>query len=489
MIKAKERTHATSMRSYYSYNRALPSSSKSYSFPYKESMAQANFLKYKGTTITDFGTERLQLYNLDDVYKHYLGDQFKRSHNGNHKDSASACSKVLKHCASSEGFNFKYNTETAIPGLADSSLVPLLASLDQRPDVSVSHDDEEKNIPMSLVEIHSSPYEDTIRKAIVTGLDLLRLRRTYVSETTTVTTFAFPNLKVKQCVVEVQLKWERLCFRCSLTPIITLAGIKERLINTFRSFPTSSILSTHSPCTEAFIMRLSDVELRSFGEGSIQVPACNSIIVRNKRWVRKKPFWRDDDYRLEIVCRAMLSVQSMNYAYAIKETETFFQYRTVRYDPMINTDAKRCLRQFYSGVHNALEKVHNELKLAHMDVRLDNICFNGEFQPILIDFDRAMSTSRAFEEVPYGESCMYPEWVELPEKFDWIQLGWVIAWVLRDEVYDYHSATFEELPQHLKESETLRILIKDGTCRVYVILWEGGSSWFKFHPPWNLVGK
>ena len=86
-------------------------------------------------------------------------------------------------------------------------------------------------------------------------------------------------------------------------------------------------------------------------------------------------------------------------------TETFFQYRTVRYDPMINTEAKRCLRQFHLGVHNALEKVHNELRLAHMDVRLNNICFNDTFQPILIDFDRAVITSRTLN-VPYGQSCM-----------------------------------------------------------------------------------
>ena len=197
-------------------------------------MAQANFLKYKGATITDCGNQTL--YDLHDVYEHYLGHRFESSHNGNHKNSASACSEVLEHCASSGGFIFEYRTETAIPCLADSSLVPLLASLDQKPDVSVLWDEEITSV--SLVEIHSSPYEDTIRKAIVTGLDLLRLRRTYVSDTTAVTTFAFPNFKVKQCVVEVQLRWERFCFWCSLTPITTIEGIKQHLILTFESFPS-----------------------------------------------------------------------------------------------------------------------------------------------------------------------------------------------------------------------------------------------------------
>ena len=59
----------------------------------------------------------------------------------------------------------------------------------------------------------------------------------------------------------------------------------------------------------------------------------------------------------------------------------------------------------------------------------------------------------------------------------------------------YCCLVFERIPcaicanVYTCKSHGLRILIKDGTCRVYVILWEGGSSWFKFHPPWNLVGK
>ena len=99
---------------------------------------------------------------------------FRPSHDNNHKDSALACSTILEHCASSSSFPFKCLREKATPHLADSSLAPLFASFDQKPAVSVLRDGEKTSV--SLVEIHSSPYEDTIRKAIVTGLDLLRLR-------------------------------------------------------------------------------------------------------------------------------------------------------------------------------------------------------------------------------------------------------------------------------------------------------------------------
>ena len=172
MRKAKSRTYAATRRSYAKINRQLPSSSKSSSFPYEVSMAQATSLRYEGARIEDCGTKAL--YDLHAVYKHYLGYPFRPSHENNHKDSALACSMILEHCASSSSFPFKCLREKATPQLADSSLGPLFSSFYQKPDVSVLRDGEITSV--SLVEIHSSPYEDTIRKAIVTGLDLLRLR-------------------------------------------------------------------------------------------------------------------------------------------------------------------------------------------------------------------------------------------------------------------------------------------------------------------------
>ena len=482
MRTAKERTHAASQQSYYSDNRALPSSSKSSSFPYQESLAQATFLEYKEATIVDCGQKTV--YDLNDVYTHYLGDSFTPRHNGDHRDCTVACSQVLAHCAVSGGFHFRYSSEMAIPRLADSSLVPLIASLNQKPDVCVLRDEEITAV--SLVEIHSSPYEDTIRKAIVTGLDLLRLRRTYTSDTA-VTTFAFPNLKVSQCVVKVQLRWEDWCFRCSLTPITVLTDLQRHLMATFTEFP-SVITGTYSPCTEKFVMRLSHGELGRFGVGSIQEPSRTALIVRNATWVYKKPFWHMDEARLDTVA-ALLNTATYTNHYAIKLEHTsldrvlFFRYRTVRHDPLSAIEAKKCLRAFYSGVHTALEKVHKDVKLAHMDIRLNNICFNDACQPIIIDFDRALPN--VLRTIPqYGTSCMYPDWVredrDWPEKFDWIQWGWVIAWVLWEHQYEYHSATFEGLPPHLQASQTLRSLIQDGTCRVSCDCMGGREQCFPF---------
>ena len=134
--------------------------------------------------------------------------------------------------------------------------------------------------------------------------------------------------------MKVQLRWEGFCFRCSLTPITTIEEIKQHVILTFESFP-SLIPLTHSPCKEKFVMRLSYEELRSFGEGSIQEPAHNSIIVRNETWVHKKPFWRIEVSQLQIVYTIQLHAKYIGrssnfYASDIEMNESkFFRYRNV----------------------------------------------------------------------------------------------------------------------------------------------------------------
>lgn len=45
----------------------------------------------------------------------------------------------------------------------------------------------------ALVDIHSSQYDSTIRKAIIIGFELLHLRCVYSNDVSKITTFTFPN--------------------------------------------------------------------------------------------------------------------------------------------------------------------------------------------------------------------------------------------------------------------------------------------------------
>lgn len=74
--------------------------------------------------------------------------------------------------------NINIVVERAIPQLATSGLSALLCTKLQIPDMYMQLDDD--LTAEMIIEIHSSLYEDTLRKALITGTDLLRLRRMLV---------------------------------------------------------------------------------------------------------------------------------------------------------------------------------------------------------------------------------------------------------------------------------------------------------------------
>ena len=91
-------------------------------------------------------------------------------------------------------------------------------------------------------------------------------------------------------------------------------------------------------------------------------------------------------------------------------------------------------------------------------------CFNDLYNPVLIDLDQSLPTTR--DNVPeFGISCMYPHSrreIKRPEQYDWVQLGWVMAWVICNELHDYHEMTYESLPESVQKSEALKTLIQKG---------------------------
>lgn len=160
-----------------------PSTSQSATFPYEHTIAQAAILNSDEVNIERIAA--LQRYTLQQIHSYYLGSEYMPCHDSNHMDCALALQEVLSKILCDLSSCYALERET--PG----DLQPLLATLTQFPDVLVLFSDEE--ISVSSFEIHSSPYSNTIRKALLTGLDILRLRR-LCCDVKQVTAFAFPKL-------------------------------------------------------------------------------------------------------------------------------------------------------------------------------------------------------------------------------------------------------------------------------------------------------
>ena len=123
-------------------------------------------------------------------------------------------------------------------------------------------------------------------------------------------------------------------------------------------------------------------------------------------------------------------------------------------------EAKKCLQHFFCEVRSVIGQLHDTYKLAHMDIRLDNICFNQQFKPLLSDLDRSEVLGTDLGEESAYASCMSRSDLS-PEKTDWMQLGWMIAWIL-EPGEDYHDRDFEGLSDNMKENAMLKTLIQEG---------------------------
>ena len=123
--------------------------------------------------------------------------------------------------------------------------------MSQRPDVAIVRKCDQ--LTLLPVEIHSSPFSDSINKCMLGVIDLLRLHRAHDRDVSRCCGFVFPKLpgvkSNKQCVVNVEVKWENLNFLCSFTAFLNIESaqyaIASELSKAIKNSPRPG-----SPCTK-----------------------------------------------------------------------------------------------------------------------------------------------------------------------------------------------------------------------------------------------
>lgn len=66
----------------------------------------------------------------------------------------------------------------------------------------------------------------------------------------------------------------------------------------------------------------------------------------------------------------------------------FLRYKAVPHDPLTVDKASLCLHDLLKGLAQAIQEFHQN-GYAHQDIRLENVCFNEQYEPVLIDLDRS----------------------------------------------------------------------------------------------------
>ena len=146
-----------------------------------------------------------------------------------------------------------------------------------------------------------------------------------------------------------------------------------------------------------YFVPLSSTQLQSFGAGAEQKPYRSSIIVYNKNdYFKLFPNVKYRETHFALKTRVQREYHNLLITKDVKDIgdHTALKFTRKPHQPLSGADARRCLKDYVEGVYSAIQILHNELGYAHLDIRIENICFNKDFNIVLIDLDRAEQQER-----------------------------------------------------------------------------------------------
>ena len=337
-------------------------------------------------------------------------------------------------------------------------LSQLLSSVNMRPDafVQLSHDGVDGKIPLLMVEIQSgdggNSYENTLNKATIGLIDQLRLLRHYSLTISKCSGFVFPKCSIydsqnrvvkdnKMYVTEISVEWKDFRFCVHYAPLEVLE-VGDHVLATMREMYSRCVTGTDFANPLKFLIPLSAHDMQGLcvcagqdtcqGNQMVQLKSRASILVYCRQCLylyKYVPSLAQENTLLFLTGRRRSSFILTPEEWFKYCNLTFFKFKKLPYLPLTINQAQRCLKDFVSGVHTALTVLHQSFRLAHLDIRLENICFDQvAYQaadqavfPVLIDLDRATEVDTKANnllEKRYGDSLLYGRPVEVP-RYEW----------------------------------------------------------------------
>jgi len=313
--------------------------------------------------------------------------------------------------------DLKYGGKTKNPA-GINKLKPFLASIDERPGAFVEKDYGNSCVlPIMHIEVHSGKgsveYKNTLAKLLVVMIDQLRLLRNYQNGLSEIVGFVFPNVEMASFVTKLTLRWTSgFQFQYCLTALDK--GNVNREIKGVVLTTISSLVGLDTSSSVQYFIPLSRQNFERFGEGQlIQVSSKSSIIFhgQNKYYklllhAKHKETYHD----LKLASTGLRCSQLLIHDEVKRFGRlSFLCFRKLPHQPLSRDEAKRCLRNFIIEVYGALDSLHQHLQFAHLDVRLENICYSNGYKAVLIDFDRAAYAKDKADQLSevYPKSIMY----------------------------------------------------------------------------------
>ena len=418
-----------------------------------------------------YEADKHECFSLNDLAMH-VASQYRKAPSTHDQAKNENLAKWVIGCVLND-VNLK--TDKEVEGVR--KLPPMVTSPIKRCDVTVFTNDEKK--VLLQVEVQSSSMKQAVTKAIYCAADMIRFLRYSNKEFKNLIVFVLPKMSEKLSAMKITVLWENLHFNCFLKVITSveevchelMIGVKENRKN----------VPQLPECLEKFpyLLPLSNDDLSLFQEvgredlNPVQLSSAFHIMVDDGSSIHKLVFDETEWQALTMVEKARATQQIKHFIVPRSQLKLnnkyIFTYLKVPHGPLSPDNAHRFLRTFVEKVNEALTELHG-VGLSHLDVRLPNICFDNEFNAVLIDVDRSEECNVYPGISSEMEGCMYqkPELLLQKdftgERLDYIQLGWMVAWILdSSKITDYNERVWEKQCRAIQNDHFLNELVNKGT--------------------------
>ena len=317
--------------------------------------------------------------------------------------------KISKDNISHE-MHVKWNCEILI---FVEKLQSYFVSLKHRPDVWIGSRDM---IPVVIIEIFSNEDLDLTVGDLERGLlNQLRFYRNCDTKCTAVDGFLLPashkNKHPKRScpVLRVNMRWDENELRFFSKLFKVQHGKLWDEIRTCMQNNMKWAKSFKPETYKSFLLPLGEAPLRDFGPDAEQVPSGKSVVVVNDTHIYKWQLDSDQSMRfqnkiiklwrsngesssdLSFISLPLIigNVESGGDPTVYLKRSCFMQFERLIF-PLTKEYAHQCLKEFLLSTAKALERLH-KLGYAHLDVRLENVCFrrvDNDIIAVLIDLER-----------------------------------------------------------------------------------------------------
>ena len=391
----------------------------------------------------------VKLYDLEELFSHYSFD----ISNYAEKVKVEAPSNIGKQHHAILFAHSMLEDNTNIVVQADiqcecfrQHLVPFLSSVYNRVDGNLQIQfDEGTKVPLLMIEVHSSPYKNTVSQTAVDILDQFRVLRCIGGMPKEISGFTFPKYGEKTCVTKVKVRFVCNHHNSEFHFVITLHPLS---IDSVGNEIKTALANNSEYCIRKYeylrsFLRLREEELHelceTFGEENlVQISTPHSIILLGNEVVYKlvpNPYEAMNLFNLKGSTRnSHPEYTAIHIDEIYLGSSCFFVYN--RYFPPLSPKyVSECIQEFLFNVSAALVDLH-KCNFAHLDVRIPNVCFlrkDGTYKVILIDLDRSRRKLATLDFSDYGGEMYKHTTMATCEALDWKQLGLLVCRVLFKE--------------------------------------------------------